>query len=224
MNTSRPHPRPLRWRIAQSLELLWWRRYLGRRDVAAYHAWKRRYWQEFLAQIGDAPPAGHERVLDAGCGPAGVFMLFDGVCEVDAVDPLLGAYERRLPHFAREMYPGVRFHAAALEAFASPIPHDRVYCLNAINHVADLDAAFDALVRAVRPGGRLCVSIDAHRRRWTRTLLRAVPADVLHPHQHGVDDYVAMLAARDCAIERRITVRRELLFDYVVLVARRAAV
>ncbi len=212
---------PLRWRIAQLLELWWWRRYLRGRDVASYHAWKRSYWRDFLARIGDPNPHSAERVLDAGCGPAGIFMAFDGRCSVDAVDPLLASYERRLPHFAREMYPRVRFHTGTLEALASPIPHDRVYCLNAINHVADLDAALDALVAAVRVGGRLCVSIDAHRFGWVRALFRALPVDVLHPHQFDEQEYAAMLIARGCTIERRITIRKQLLFTYVLLVARR---
>ena len=97
----------LRWRIAQFCELRWWRRYLSRREKTGYLDWKRRYWLDFLQKSAVLLPPG-ARVLDAGCGPAGIFTVLHDQA-TDALDPLLADYEKHLDHFSRADHPQVRF-------------------------------------------------------------------------------------------------------------------
>jgi 2-polyprenyl-3-methyl-5-hydroxy-6-metoxy-1,4-benzoquinol methylase len=208
---------PLRWRVAQYLELWWWKQYLQNHAPADYLAWKRRYWRDLLERAAIALPPG-ARVLDAGCGPAGIFTVLDRQC-VDAVDPLVAAYARALPHFRPSDYAAhVRFHAVALEAFDGPAGgYDAVFCLNAINHVADLDRCFDRLVELTRPGGLLVVSVDAHRSRLLRRAFRAVPGDVLHPHQELLAGYADQLERRGVALETPVLLKKGRVFNYYLL-------
>jgi SAM-dependent methyltransferase len=209
-------PMHLRWQIAQFFEIRWWQRYLGGRDKTAYLTWKKNYWQQFLAQANLAPRAG-ERVLDAGCGPAGIFSVLTAQ-RVDALDPLLDLYAAKLPHFSPTDYPHVRFFCQTLETFFPDNQYDTVFCLNAINHVADLADSLDRLVALTRRGGTLAVSIDAHKYKIAKRALRFLPGDILHPHQFDLEEYRAMLTARGCALRREVLLKKGGLFDYWLLV------
>lgn len=202
------------------MEAWWWRRYLGGREPADYLAWKRAYWRDFLEGL-DVDVADGSSVLDAGCGPAGVFTVLGGA-DVTALDPLLVEYAR-LPHFSPADYADVTFVATALEEFAPRRRWDVVFCLNVVNHVRDLGAVLRKLASATKEGGTVVLSVDAHRYRIARAAFRSVPGDVLHPHQLTLPEYEAAVADAGLAILRRRLVKREALFDYVALVCAPAA-
>lgn len=209
----------LKWRIAQAAEIRWWRRYLGRKDPGAYRRQKEAYWKKMLERTGlaFAPQA---RVLDAGCGPAGIFLILREQ-KVDAIDPLLEAYARQLPYFAPADYPWVRFEARRLEDLKAVAVYDAVFCLNAINHVADLETALDRLLTVARPGAPMVISVDVHRSFFLKQLFRLLPGDVLHPHQHSLDDYLARLKQRGCRIRKVERLKPGRIFDYYLIVAER---
>ena len=209
-----------RWKLAQAAEIRWWQGYLKDKPTTDYAVWKTKYWQDLLREIGlDAQITEGSKILDAGCGPAGIFMIFKNQ-EVDALDPLLDEYEAKLPHFRRENYPNVQFFSQPLESFSDKkAVYDTVFCLNAINHVADLQRAFDVLVDATKSGGTLVVSIDAHNYSFLKTIFQALPGDILHPHQFDLAEYSDMLTSRGCRIERTLLKKSEFIFNYYVLVA-----
>ena len=221
----------LRWRLAQWLELRWWRRYLRHQSPADYLARKRAYWQRTLDELGWTVKEG-ATALDAGCGPAGIFTLLHDRQQLTALDPLLDHYEANLEIFRRADYPAVEFICGPLEkdlvrAVATPSlphfpsapaaapPYDVIYCFNAINHVSDWDGALDNLTAAARPGTRMILTSDVHRNRWLLPIFRALPGDALHPQQHGPAAYRAALTGRGWRIEREAVLRRERIFDYV---------
>ncbi len=209
-----------RWKIAQAAEIRWWQGYLKNKPTTDYAVWKTKYWQDLLAEIGlESKNTEGGKILDAGCGPAGIFMIFKNQ-DVDALDPLLNEYAAKLPHFRKENYPNVQFFSQPLESFSDKKDvYDTVFCLNAINHVADLQRAFDVLVDATKAGGTLVVSIDAHNYGFLKTIFQALPGDVLHPHQFDLAEYSTMLTARGCRIERTLLKKAEFIFNYYVLVA-----
>jgi 2-polyprenyl-3-methyl-5-hydroxy-6-metoxy-1,4-benzoquinol methylase len=209
-----------RWKLAQAAEIRWWQGYLKNKPTTDYAVWKTKYWQDLLKEIGlDTQITEGSRILDAGCGPAGIFMIFKNQ-ELDALDPLLDEYEAKLPHFRRENYPNVQFFSQPLESFSDKKGvYDTVFCLNAINHVADLQRAFDVLVDATKSGGTLVVSIDAHNYSFLKTIFQALPGDILHPHQFDLAEYSDMLTSRGCRIERTLLKKSEFIFNYYVLVA-----
>ncbi len=205
----------LRWKIAQAAEIRWWKAYLHKKDTADYSAWKRAYWQQLLTELQEQPLAG-ARCLDAGCGPAGIFMALDAQ-EVHAVDPLLEQYAQ-LPHFAPAHYPWTTFHTQPLEQFQTDQPFDWVFCLNAINHVSDLEQCWQRLYEATATGGRLAVSIDAHNHAFFKHLFRLLPGDILHPHQYDLAEYEAQGKAHGGRLLQALHKDKAFFFDYYVLV------
>jgi 2-polyprenyl-3-methyl-5-hydroxy-6-metoxy-1,4-benzoquinol methylase len=209
----------LRWKIAQTFEKWWWQNYLKNKPTTDYAAWKTRYWEQLLSEIG-IKPTPQQTIFDAGCGPAGIFMALP-MQKVVALDPLLDSYERDLPHFKKSNYPNVEFLAQPLENFNQTEVFDTVFCLNAINHVADLSRCFDTLVSATKRGGTLVVSIDAHNYGVLKKIFQLLPGDILHPHQYDLAEYAAMLTQRGCVVEKTVLKKAEFIFNYYVLVVKR---
>lgn len=209
--------RSLRWRLAQFLEFRWWRTYLRSKPPATYLADKTAYWDRLLTELEwDVVPGA--RVLDAGCGPAGVFIYLRGRQSVTALDPLLQQYEE-LPIFKRSDYPEIDFIAEPLEEYVSEKPYAAIYCFNAINHVHDWAASLDALTAAAGRGTRLLLTSDVHRHRWLQPVFRLLPGDALHPQQHGAEAYRTALSDRGWKLERERVLRRETIFEYRAWVA-----
>lgn len=202
-----------RWKIAQAAEIRWWKRYLAKQPVEEYAGWKKGYWTSLLGTLKLSPKP-NALVLDAGCGPAGIFTALEH-CQVEAVDPLLEQYET-LDHFDRNSYPYVRWHAQPLESFNAENVFDYVFCLNVINHVRDLDVATEVLAKAAKQGGTIVISVDAHRHHWLKPIFRAIPGDILHPHQLDLADYENLFSRHGMEVQDKVLYREELLFDYWV--------
>ncbi len=209
----------LRWKTAQAAEIRWWKAYLRRQEPRSYLSRKAAYWRRLLQAAGlEAPPPGP--ILDAGCGPAGIFIVLKEQAVV-ALDPLLPQYEASLPLFSPAHYPGVRFLPIRLEDFRPGPAYETVFCLNAINHVSQLGRSMDALAQCLRPGGRLLLSVDAHNYWLLKKIFQFLPGDILHPHQHSLAEYCRMLESRGLKIERTTRMKKGLIFDYHLLLARK---
>ncbi len=212
----------LRWKIAQAFEIRWWQNYLKNKTTDDYAAWKSNYWLNLLKDIQlpfqNIPK--DATILDAGCGPAGIFMVFKHQ-KVDALDPLLDEYEAKLSHFKKSDYPNVTFYNQPLESLSKKSTYDMLFCLNAINHVADLAKCFDVLVAATKSDGQLIVSIDAHNYNFLKKIFQLIPGDILHPHQYDLKEYTEMLTHRGCTIENSVLYRKNFIFNYYILVAKK---
>jgi 2-polyprenyl-6-hydroxyphenyl methylase/3-demethylubiquinone-9 3-methyltransferase len=213
----------LKWHIAQRAEMRWWQGYLKGKNVAEYHTWKRQYWLGLLEKIASScPVSSGMTVLDAGCGPAGIFMALPQ-CHVDAMDPLLDQYAEKLPHFQKEDYSYARFFHSPLETYQPDQQYDIVFCMNAINHVSDIELCYDQLVSWVKPGGKLVVTIDAHNRSFFKHLFRIVPGDILHPHQYDLQEYAQFLTKRSLILEDTIQLKQEFFFNHYMQVATKSS-
>lgn len=210
-----------RWGMAQFAERKWWQRYLKNKEVEPYLQWKSSYWQNLYQkctpffQVRES-----DFVLDAGCGPAGIFMLFEKN-RTTAFDPLIEEYEKDLPHFRKAMYPSVDFVKAGLEDFSPKKQFEVVFCMNAINHVHDIQKSFDQLVSFAAPNGYLVVTIDAHNHSFFKYLFRMLPGDILHPHQYNLREYQNMLTERNCTLLGSEHLKHEFFFDHYMLIARK---
>lgn len=213
--------RTWRWKAAQYAERKWWQNYLKHKDVPEYLRWKTAYWNDLLKKCTHYfTVRENDTVLDAGCGPAGMYMLFDKNKTV-AFDPLIDTYETDLPHFEKKMYPHVEFVNAGLEDFKSENKFDLIFCMNAINHVQDIEKSFDNLVSFAGPSAHIAVTIDAHNHSFFKHLFRMLPGDILHPHQYDLNEYQNMLTRRGCEILGTELLKHEFLFDHYLLVARK---
>lgn len=209
----------LKWKLAQWFELRWWNRYLRHKNKQQYLQWKKAYWQQVLQQLQpNLNISTANTIADIGCGPAGIFIALPNL-PVTAVDPLLNEYQANLAFFDPADYPGVNFVTAPMETFAPPVGFDLVFCMNAINHVYDINEAFDTLKNIVKPGGKLVVSIDAHNHNLFKRLFKLLPGDVLHPHQYNLAEYRHFITSRGFKILQQQQLKSEFIFNHYVLVA-----
>ncbi len=205
----------IRWKIAQLFEEAWWKRYLKNKSAESYFDWKMAYWSTFFGKEKIEIDPG-EKVLDAGCGPAGIFIAIEDN-EVYAIDPLLDKYKMQLPHFQDERYKNVHFESTKLEDWARPSYFDKVFCLNAINHVANLKLSLENLCESLKTNGVLYLSIDAHNFRFLKNLFRLFPGDILHPHQLDLNEYQTLLLNQDIKIQKTSLVKTGFIFNYYLI-------
>lgn len=209
-----------KWHLAQRLEKRWWQRYLKKKEVSDYLKWKKNYWKQFLETIEVLPTAIKGRVLDAGCGPAGIFCyLADLGINIDAVDPLLENY-KALSHFDPKWYPTVQFATEKLEEYQSS-PYPLVFCLNALNHVEDIQKSIARLFELTREGGQCIISIDTHRSKALQKVFKWIPGDVLHPHQNTLPQYEELTTNEGFTVLRKHRIKTGRIFDYWVLVCQK---
>ena len=207
----------LRWKIAQYAEIRWWHNYLKNKPTDDYLKWKISYWKDFLKKINVSLKP-DSVVLDAGCGPAGIFIIMNDQ-KVDAVDPLIDSYQEKLNHFKKENYPAVSFFSKSLEDFVPNKMYDSIFCINVINHVKDLDASLKKIASSINPGGELIISIDTHKHKFLKYLFRITQLDILHPHQYCLADYRSMFIDHGFKITNEVRLTQNyFIFDYYVLV------
>ena len=207
----------LRWRIAQFFENYWWKNYLKNKSPQNYLTWKKEYWQRFLKEINIHNNTIKTPLIDVGCGPAGIFCIFENEA-VTALDPLLNDYDK-LPIFDRESYTNVKFETVSFENFTPNIKYKTIFCLNAINHFIDIDKSFDKLHQICEDKGQLILSIDAHNFQLFRKLFAFLPLDILHPHQYNLEEYIDFLTSKGFDIVSKTIIKKEFFFNYWVIVA-----
>lgn len=211
----------VKWKLAQTIELRWWKNYLGDKNPAAYAAWKKNYWLKLLDKIPSLDLTQNLDVLDCGCGPAGIFMALPDQMRVDAEDPLLSEYEKHLIHFTKSDYPNVRFFSVPLEDFEPEKKYDVIFCMNAINHVSDIEFCYNKLCGMLKPGGQLVITIDAHNHTFFKKIFRTIPGDILHPHQYDLNEYNAFLNSRGLEIVRNEKLKSDFFFNHYLQVAKK---
>lgn len=213
----------IRWRIAQHFEQYWWRRYLHGKDWPTYHKWKCDYWTKLLDSATAIAPElatlladNNLPILDAGCGPAGIYMVLDPH-PVTAIDPLLDTYQYWLDHFKPQTFPWVDFRNIPLEQFKAREPFELVFCLNALNHVADIELATQRLVAATATNGLIVTCLDAHNYSLMQKLFSAVPGDILHPHQYTLQGYISLFNSYGLHLQGNHTISKGRLFKHELL-------
>lgn len=210
-----------KWRLAQWLEIRWWKNYLQGKEPHEYKEWKLGYWNGLLQKVQSFIKVKEtDSVIDLGCGPAGIFMAFPH-CKVTAVDPLLAEYEKHLPVFKQTNYPNVRFVSLPMEDYVADSDFDVVFCMNAINHVKDIEKAYDVITRVAGEKASLLMSVDAHRFSFFKYLFRLLPGDALHPHQYDIKEYCAFLEKRNWEIGHCAPLKSDWFFTHYLLVAKR---
>jgi len=212
----------LRWKIAQWFELQWWQKYLRNKDKAAYLIWKKNYWQNLLDKIADEVKIDASKsVIDLGCGPAGIFTALPQN-KVTAVDPLLNEYEIHTQFFKQSDYPHVRFVQSTIEDFdVNGLKYEVVCCMNAINHVHNMEKGFEQLKNLCSEKGSIIISIDAHNFSFFKYMFRLIPGDILHPHQYDLREYKDFLSEGGWKIATTVLLKHEFFFDHYLMVARK---
>ena len=210
----------LKWRLAQELEYKWWQQYLHKKEPAQYLQYKKKYWLEVLSSLEEPVlTETKQSILDAGCGPAGIFIALDKY-QVTALDPLLDRY-KNLPHFNTDAYPWATFIQSPLELLTDKEQYDTIFCMNAINHVNDIALCCQRLYEALKPGGYLVLSTDAHRFSFLKKIFQWLPGDMLHPVQLDIDEYKKHLTDLSLEIKKSIRYKEAGIFNYYIMVAQK---
>lgn len=210
----------LKWKLAQAIEVKWWNNYLRHKDKSTYYTWKKNYWYDFLETIGFHLPDQPIKIMDAGSGPAGIFTILDPF-EVVAVDPLLDEYQTQLGQFDPEDYPHVRFVTSTIERIQMDQQFDTIFCLNCINHVNSIQSSLRNLFNALKPGGKLIMSTDAHNSNLLKSIFQIIPGDVLHPHQYNIEEYKHYVNNAGFQINKTVKIKSQFIFGYWVIQAYR---
>ena len=188
------------WERAQEAE----RAYQVQKDPSSIVSKSVAYWSRVLAFLPPAEVAigPATRVLDAGCGPAGILLgLTEG--RRTGFDPLMGFYLERFPHLLETP---VRWIEARAEEFRGETAFDVVFCVNMLDHTEDPAASAENLARQVAPGGKLVLLLNVHLTRFFRWYFARFHRfiDPPHPHHFHRDDVAGLFpglrltAALDC--------------------------
>lgn len=208
----------LRWRLAQFFEIRWWRFYLGNKNVEQYLFQKKIYWQKILSLCSSSISLSeNDLMLDIGCGPSGIYILYP-TKNMTAVDPLIKKYEQDLKHFKTAFYPNVTFIESTLEEFRTTCKFDYIFCMNAINHVSNIQTGFNVLSELLNSTGKLIITIDAHNHNWLKFLFRLTPGDVLHPHQYNIIEYNEFLNNAGLKIVQQVVLKKRFIFNHIMLI------
>lgn len=211
----------LKWKIAQKLERWWWQKYLRNQTPEEYKTWKTAYWNKFFGIVADEIQLSEsDSIADIGCGPAGIFSIFRKQA-VTAVDPLLDSYQGDLSVFNKSDYPNVTFVNSAIEDFESPDRFQLVCCLNAINHVSDLQLGFSKLAEITVENGYCLLSIDAHNQQFLKHLFRAIPGDALHPHQYDLKEYQQLFEKSGFSLIKTELYKKHPIFNYYLMLGKK---
>jgi len=178
------------WRRAQKGEQQYWQSDLARLsegDPAKRYA----YWNSHLEIIRRHRPfqAG-DRVLDLGCGPAGIITAVEEFCQRYGVDPLMDFYRNRYElsseiHYLKQMGENLQFADGFFQT---------VLCTNVLDHTLEPRVIWRELHRVLAPAGHLLVKVDVFHgfeywrkrfKRWTRMARRRLEK---HPHTFRVSD------------------------------------
>ncbi len=203
-----------KWKLAQYLEIRWWKNYQKKLDEA-YLDRKKEYWNNVLDACALPVPSG-QSVLDVGCGPSGIYSILDGNT-VEGVDPLIEKYTEEIKFFSPEVFPHVNFFTTPFEDFQLNKEYDVVYCLNAINHFRSLDESIQKLYAALKPGGSMLVGIDGHRHPILKKLFQTIHVDLLHPIQFSLEDYVEKFESVGFKTKKEVTFTTGNIFNYYLV-------
>jgi SAM-dependent methyltransferase len=148
----------------------WW--YVGRRKIVR-------------TVVAGLPLPRSPRILDAGCGSGRNMVELADFGRVTGIDKSAAAVDR-----AAERDAGlVTLGAIELMPFEEGT-FDLAVALDVIEHIDDDRAAFRELLRVVRPGGMLLVSVPAYPRLWSAH-------DVLNEHRRRYTRRSLLAATRD---------------------------
>ncbi len=203
-----------KWRLAQFLEIRWWKNYQKKLDEN-YLEGKKEYWYRVLKAV-DMPLPQNENVLDVGCGPSGVYTILSNN-QVVGVDPLLDKYEDEIKFFQKSNFPYAKFITSPFEDFLSDETYSTIFCLNAINHFRSLEDSIGRLSQLLQPGGKLLVGIDGHRHKFLKKIFQTVHVDLLHPVQYSLSEYVEKFEAAGLKSVKEVTFTTGNIFNYYLV-------
>jgi 2-polyprenyl-3-methyl-5-hydroxy-6-metoxy-1,4-benzoquinol methylase len=135
-------------------ELQYWKSRCGDANAPLWNA----HYESLYTEVFDLRRSDYDgkRVLDIGCGPRGSLEWADMTAQRVGLDPLVPGY-LKLGADKHKM----EYVASRSENIPFPDGHfDVVACLNALDHVDDLNATIREIKRVSKPGGTFLLSVE----------------------------------------------------------------
>ena len=127
----------------------WW--YRARREILA----------DYLTRWGDLPK--DARILEIGCGTGHNLPMLAQFGEIDAIEIDETARAKASERLGKPVGTAPLPELAGVE----PGSYDLVAVLDVIEHVEDDIAALKAIATALKPGGKILITVPAHQWMWS---------------------------------------------------------
>ena len=210
-----PMPSESRWQKAQQYERAFWERSAGnlrsggKDSPDGWYRWKAGEMEKHLAGLLPEERKRTARVLEVGCGPAGI-VSFMGWGERHAVDPLDDFYSSQ-EVFTRHRDPSVRYQKAMGEKLPFPDKaFELVILQNVLDHVQQADKLLQEIHRVLTDAGLFYMTVNV-RAAWGtsfHSVLSRLLIDKGHPYSFTVASIRRFLA------EQGFVVRHEFIEDH----------
>lgn len=159
----------------------WW--YRARRDILS----------DFLAREAKLPA--NARILEIGCGTGHNLPMLASYGDVDAIEIDEAAAAKASERLGKQVGSAPLPELNGVE----PGSYDMVAVLDVVEHVEDDVAALQAIARALKPGGKILITVPAHQWMWSAhdvvnhhkrryskaSLAKALDDAGLRPHKLG---------------------------------------
>jgi 2-polyprenyl-6-hydroxyphenyl methylase/3-demethylubiquinone-9 3-methyltransferase len=179
------------WEESQRHELQCWMVYREKVNSSEYLRVKKEYWSRLLSKVIPALEiTTASEVLDVGCGPAGILIALES-CRRTGLDPLAEYYRDSFPFLSAS---GITLRQTAIEDWEASAQYDVIFMMNSLDHCRDMGRAVEVVKSALKPGGKLVVSVNVHNWQGIRWFFSETytHVDPEHPHQRMLRDYRAL--------------------------------
>jgi len=193
-----------RWRKAQEYERSYWEEQARRIAEKAggdldFYQWRAGELVRRLREEGrDDLVAGAATVVEIGAGPVGVAGFLPAAARMIAVDPLEGFY-RTNENLAKNRVPAVEYREGVGESLpVEDSSADLVLIENCIDHTKDVDAVMREIIRVLRPGGMMYLTVNCRSAPGfvVHSILSRLAVDAGHPHTFTAGKARALVETR----------------------------
>lgn len=204
----------LKWRIAQKLEFKWWQHYLKDKVSDEYLDWKKSYWSSLFQNYNIEFKSS---VLEIGSGPAGAFIIAKQDQQYVCVDPLTNHYQNKLSIFSKDDYSFITFENKPWETYENASEFETVFAFNALNHFQNLELSINKIKRNLSDTGVFILSVDVHKSKIAKMIFNLIPADLLHPQQYTLKEYLKVLSNSGLIVKEQHLLKSNFIFDYYLI-------
>ena len=146
------------------------------------------YWRSLLSVLpAEVKLDADGSYLDLGCGGCGILLALEGGRRV-GVDPLMDRYLEKFPYLSEQA--GAEWIRGTAEEVEVVGPFDVVFTINSFDHVFDPKRAVANIVKHLRPGGHVVMTMNSHNtaffRNYYSRMYRVI--DQHHPFQFSPED------------------------------------
>jgi len=181
------------WIVAQEEEKDCWKSLKEKLLSDHYYQEKSNYWKKLIARINKTPSDFLiDKTLEVGCGPTGIFLLYNNKEEktnYHLLDPLIESYKDLVPDY----FKGFQAYECPIENLDHSKINSYKYILaiNCIDHCFDLDSFCESINKVSNDETDIYIAVNTHKRSSTAKFWRTFQKvlEPLHPYHFTSAEY-----------------------------------